>query len=295
MRLRRWKRATDWLEKPGRWRGVARSTATRSSRPRPTTAARRCLAEWNTQRREAHANARTVLDGPGRLGLRRPTVNRASEALVRWADAWRPVIPTMPTERAEIARFADWADDSPRVYAAVQDYARRQAQAGHREHARHVAQAAAADHDAVQARGELLDARGRHQRALSFYGNLGFIEDADGALTQIERRIATSEKRLAGTRERIAHLEARIAAAGTGGREASVRVDTSRLGLPADALLAARRLWLAERNAGHPAAQLRRAHGVAANESPRESQRQETWRRHEHAPGPAVPDRGISR
>ncbi len=254
------------------------------------------LTAWNAQRTEAHANARTALDGPGRLGLKWPAVNRAHEALARWAIEWQPIIPTMPTGHARIAGLADRADDTPRVYAALEDHARRQAQAGHPEHAGDVAHAAATHREALQALGELREARGRYQRELGYYGRLGDTEDPGQRLTHIERQIAGAEERLGGSRERIAHLEGRIAAAGTGGsREAPVQLDTSRRGPPADAVLAARRQWLDERDAAQHAARLERAHAVATADSPRESQSHETWRRHEPAPGPAVPDQGISR
>jgi len=254
------------------------------------------LTVWNAQRQEAHANARTALDGPGRLGLRWPAVNRANEALARWAIKWQPIIPTMPTGHEAMARFADRADDTARIYAAVEDYARRQAQARHPEHTRNVAHASATHRDAVQALGELLDARGRCQEALGYYGRLGHTEDPGQRLTQIERQIADAEQRLGESRERIAHLEGCIAAVGTGGsREAPVQLDTSRPRLPSDAVLSARRQWLDERDAAQHAARLERAHAAATTGSPRESQSQETWRRHEPAPRLAGPNQGISR
>jgi hypothetical protein len=254
------------------------------------------LTAWNTQRGDAQVNARTVLDGPGRLSLKWSPVNRANEALARWAVEWQPIIPTMPTRHAQIARFADRADHTASIYAAVEDYARRQAEARHPEHQRHIARAAAADRAAVQASGALYDTRARHRQELDYYGTIGHTEDPDKRLAQIGRQIAATEERLGDSRERIAHLEGRIAAAGTrGGQAAPVQLDTSRLGLPADAVLSARGHWLDERDAAQHAARLKRAHAVATADSPRESQRQETWRRHEHAPGPAVPDQGISR
>lgn len=101
------------------------------------------LAAWNAQRGQAHANARGVLDGPGQLGLKRAAVNRANEALARWAVTWHPIIPDIPAGHADIARFADRADDNLTVYAAVEDYAGRQAAARHPGHQHHAAQAAA--------------------------------------------------------------------------------------------------------------------------------------------------------
>ncbi|MGI9156738.1 MAG: AAA family ATPase, partial [Marmoricola sp.] len=254
------------------------------------------LTAWNAQRPEAHANARTALDGPGRLGLKWPAVNRANEALARWAIEWQPIIPTMPTGHAAIARFAGRADDVPRVYAALEDHARRQAQAGHPEHAGDVAYAVAAHRETLHALAEWRDARSRYQRELGYYGHLGHTEDAGERLAHIERQIADTEQRLAGTRERIAHLEGCISAAGPGGSPAApVPLDTSRLDPPADAVLSARRQWLDERDAAQHAARLETAHAAATADSRRESRSQETWRRHEPAPRLAGPDQGISR
>ncbi|MGI9156550.1 MAG: MobF family relaxase [Marmoricola sp.] len=250
------------------------------------------LIAWNTQRREAHANARTVLDGSGRLGLKWAAVNRASEALARWAVSWQPIIPAMPTGHEAIARFADRADDTPRIHAAINDFAGRQAAAHHPEHERHVALAAAADRVAVHASAQRYDTRVRHQRELGHYGSLGHIEDADAALA----RIAATEQRLDGTRGRIDRLEDRLTAAAGGGVQAGpVRVEPSRLGQPSDAVLAARRHWLDERDAEQHAARLRSAHRVATPESSQELRRQETWRRHDQVLRPASPDPGVGR
>jgi len=251
------------------------------------------LAAWNTQRREANANARTVLDGSGRLGLRWAAVNRAHEALARWAVSWQPIIPAMPTGHEAIARFGDRADDTPRIHAAIGDFARRQAAARHPQHERHVAEATAADRVAGQASAQLYDTRARHWRELGHYGSLGRIEDADAALA----RIAATEQRLDGTRGRIGRLENRLTAAvnGGGGQAGRVRVERSRLGQPSDAVLAARCRWLDERDAEQHISRLRSANPVATPESLQELRRQETWRRHEQVLRPASPDPGVGR
>ncbi|CAN5758815.1 hypothetical protein BH18ACT7_BH18ACT7_06560 [soil metagenome] len=250
------------------------------------------LAAWNTQRREANANARTVLDGSGRFGLRWAAVNPASEALARWAVSWQPIIPALPTGHEAIARFADRFDDSPRIYAAIDDFAGRQAAACHPELERHVAEATAADCVAVQASAKLYDTRARHRRELGHYGSLGRIEDADAALA----RIAATEQRLDETRGRIARLEYRLTTAAGGSVQAGpVRVETSPPGQRADVVLAARRHWLDEHDAEQHAARLRSAHRVATPESTEELRRQETWRRHEQVLRPASPEPGVGR
>ena len=255
------------------------------------------LAEWNAQRPAAQTNARKVLDGPGRLGLKLPAVNRANEALSRWSVTWQPIIPAVPTEHSAIARFADRAEDTPRIHAALEDHARRQAAVRHPEHERHVAEAAAADHDVIDARVELSTIRDRHQRELAYYGRLGHTEAPHQQLTQIEQRIATTEQRLAETRAQIARLEHGLMAAAAGGGKADpVRVDASRHGQPADSVTAARSHWFAERDAEQHAAQLTGADRVAIADSarpPRENP--ETWRRHGHGRNNSTPDHGIAR
>ncbi len=257
------------------------------------------LADWHAQRPAAHANARTVLDGLGRLGLKLPAVNRANEALARWSVSWQPIIPTIPTGHAEIARFADRADDTPRIYAAVDHHARRRAEARHPEHPHQVAEAAAADRGVAQAWLELRDTQSRHQRKLADYGNLAHTGSPDERLAQIEQQIATTQHRLAETRERISHLERELA---TPQRDAVSghrwRPDNSpaRPGQPADAVHAARTNWSAELAAKQQAAQREIAHRIAVALAAREQQqRSETWRQHEPAPIPVMPDHGIGR
>ena len=253
------------------------------------------LAAWNTQRPKASANARTVLDGPGRLGLRWAAVNRATDALARWAVEWQPIIPAMPTDHAEIARFANRADDTPRIYAAIDEFARGQAAARHPEHDRHAAQAAAADRVAVQASEKLYDTRARHQRELGYYGRLGDTRNPGERFAEAEKQVNTTEQRLEGSRDRMAHLEASLTAAAPGGQAGRPRAQTLRLGQPADAVLAARRHWLDERDAEQQAARLRSMHRMAIADDQRESQSQGTWRRHEYGFGPEVTDHGIGR
>ena len=73
------------------------------------------LANWDSERLAVREAAQVVLDGPGRLQLRRTAVNRAGQQLVDWADVWRPYLPAMPTDPQQIARLADRSDDRPRL------------------------------------------------------------------------------------------------------------------------------------------------------------------------------------
>ncbi|MDQ3463371.1 MAG: hypothetical protein M3500_01330 [Actinomycetota bacterium] len=255
------------------------------------------LADWNARRGDARANAQTVLDGPGRLGLKWAAVNRANEALASWSVSWQPIIPTMPTGHADIARFADRTDDVPRIYAAVDDYARRQAEVSHPEHKCHIAQATAAHRAAVRASGHLHDTRGRHRQELGYYGRLGETQDPDERLAQIERQIASRQQRLTSTRERITHLERSLASAQNEVRGQAERITVSPLGLgqPADAVQAARTQWSAEHAVAQQAARREAAHRQAAADIARDQERRETWRRHEPSPTVTTPDHGIGR
>ncbi|TQN44420.1 AAA domain-containing protein [Blastococcus colisei] len=78
------------------------------------------LGSWDTGRHAARDAAQVVLDGPGRLRLRRAAVNRAGEQLVDWAETWRPYLPAMPTDPQQIARLADRSDDRPRLWTAFE-------------------------------------------------------------------------------------------------------------------------------------------------------------------------------
>ncbi|SNR59229.1 hypothetical protein SAMN06272737_11471 [Blastococcus mobilis] len=93
------------------------------------------LRRWDKERGAAHAAARVVLDGPGRLGLRRAAVARAGEQMVDWANRWRPHVPALPTEPGQLARVAGWFDDRPALSAALNASARRAAEHAHPEHA----------------------------------------------------------------------------------------------------------------------------------------------------------------
>ncbi|SDY91307.1 hypothetical protein SAMN05661080_04996, partial [Modestobacter sp. DSM 44400] len=64
------------------------------------------LARWDGERDAASAAAKVVLDGPGRLGLRRAAVARAVDQLTDWADQWRPHVPSLPEMRHQLARVA---------------------------------------------------------------------------------------------------------------------------------------------------------------------------------------------
>ncbi|MGY2074846.1 MobF family relaxase [Blastococcus sp. SYSU DS0828] len=166
------------------------------------------LGSWDTGRDAARDAAQVVLDGPGRLRLRRAAVNRAGEQLVDWADAWRPHLPAMPTDPQQIARLADRSDDRPRLWTAFDSYARHHAEHAHPEHAQLRATAATAQKAHRHAGAAVADARRQHEARLARFGSLAWILDPAERLADTGRDIATARTELAAVRARIVRLTA---------------------------------------------------------------------------------------
>jgi hypothetical protein len=191
------------------------------------------VAGWDAQRDEARQAARTVLGGPGRLGLRRAAVARSGAELTDWANRWRPHLPSLPTDPGQITRVASWSADNPRLWAALDASARRHAEDAHPEHARlRAAEAAAqaAHDDACRA---LDDTRRQHEGQLARFGRLAWASDPGAQLDDAEREVTTTREKLAVVRASIARLTA----------EPALR------GQPADRLSQERDRWRARRDA----------------------------------------------
>ncbi|CCG04773.1 MobF family relaxase [Blastococcus saxobsidens] len=166
------------------------------------------LASWDAGRNASRDAARVVLDGPGRLGLRRGAVNRAGEQLVDWADAWRPYLPAMPTDPQLIARLADRSDDRPRLWTAFDSYARHHAERAHPENAQSRGTAATAQEAHRHAGAAVADARRQHEERLARFGSLAWTLDPAGRLAHTDRNITAAHTELAAVRARIARLTA---------------------------------------------------------------------------------------
>ncbi|WP_092194901.1 MobF family relaxase [Blastococcus tunisiensis] len=166
------------------------------------------LANWESERLAVREAAQVVLDGPGRLRLRRAAVNRAGEQLVDWADAWRPYLPAMPTDPQQIARLADRSDDRPRLWTAFDSYARHHAQRAHPEHAQLRATAATAQETHRHAGAAVVDARRQQEDRLARFGSLAWTLDPAERLADTDRAIAAARAELAAIRARIARLMA---------------------------------------------------------------------------------------
>jgi len=168
----------------------------------------RLLTAWDSQRDAAREAARVVLDGPGRLALRRAAVARATEQLTAWADTWRPYLPTMPTEPRGIATVAGSADGRARLRAAFDDHARRHAESAHPEHARLAAEADAAQTAHGTAQRELAHARRDRDERLARLDATGHPFDPATQLADAERDVAATEQQLAAVRSHIERLRA---------------------------------------------------------------------------------------
>jgi exodeoxyribonuclease V alpha subunit len=164
------------------------------------------LARWDGERDAARAAARVVLDGPGRLGLRRGAVARAGEQLTDWADRWRHHVPSLPTDPKNLAPVAGWFEDRPALWRALDASARQAAERAHPEHAQLRAAADAARHAAEQARRALAEASRRREERLDTLGPVAWAPDPAGRLTDLHRDIATTRQELTDARARIATL-----------------------------------------------------------------------------------------
>jgi exodeoxyribonuclease V alpha subunit len=164
------------------------------------------LHEWDSQRDTARDAAQVVRAGPGRLGLRLAAVNRATEHLAHWSVTWQPYLPAMPTSSVQIAHYANWADNTPRLWAAFDDYARQRAEHANPEHAslQAVAETAATAHS--EAWRAYADTRRRHQDQLAQYGTLAHTSDPEEHLTRLHRDITTTEAELATAQQRLTTL-----------------------------------------------------------------------------------------
>ncbi|MDK3255268.1 MobF family relaxase [Blastococcus capsensis] len=166
------------------------------------------LARWDGERPATRTAARTVLDGPGRLRLRRGAVARAGEQLTDWADRWRPHLPYLPTEAGELARVAGWFDDRPALWTAFDASAHRAAEQAHPEHAQLHTAVDATRLAAEQARRALAEARRERDQRLDPFEPMAWSPDPVGRLGGLQRDIAATRQDLTEVRVRIASLTA---------------------------------------------------------------------------------------
>jgi hypothetical protein len=143
---------------------------------------------WAQQRPAARDAARTVLAGPGRLGLHRRAVTQADTELQQWADTWRPVVTDLPTDPAQLALLGVGHDTS-HVDTAIDIYARTVAEAAHPEHQAALATAQAATDRAEQTERAYQRTVGNHGQRLIRYGNLAAMRDPEALMPRAEWRV----------------------------------------------------------------------------------------------------------
>ena len=168
----------------------------------------RLRQDWDTSRPAARAAAQTIHAGTGRIGQHRGAVRRASDHLQAWAQQWRPIVASLPSDADQLAVLAAGHDD-PSLGQAITAYARKVAEGAHPDHA--PAQAAA--HAARQTAERALDAYDKtcthYPAELAAYGNLAWLPDPADRLGQSQRDVAelTDQLRAAQGRVRAALAE----------------------------------------------------------------------------------------
>ena len=171
----------------------------------------RLRQEWDTSRPGARTAAQTIAAGTGWIGQHRGAVRRASDHLQAWAQQWRPIVASLPTDTAQLAVLAAGHDD-PNLGQAITAYARTLAEGAHPDHT--PAQAGA--HAARQTAARALDAYEKtcthYPAELADHGNLAWLPDPAGYLAEAKLDVAelTEQLRAAQGRVRTALAEPAI-------------------------------------------------------------------------------------
>jgi len=233
----------------------------------------RLRQQWDTARPGPRAAAQTIAAGTGRIGQHRRAVRRASGHLQAWAQAWRPIVASLPTDTDQLAVLAAGYDD-PNLGQAITAYARTLAEDAHPDHT--PAQAAA--HAAHQTAARALDAYDKtcthYPAELADHRNLTWLPDPAGRLAQSQREVAELTDQL-----HAAHGRVRAALA-----EPAVR------SLPQERIETEHERWATESQQQH-------REEPAASDGPDVPPSPTSWRQHERsAPSYAPkPSRGIDR
>nr|WP_242472020.1 hypothetical protein [Blastococcus sp. TML/C7B] len=192
------------------------------------------LNRWDAGRETARQAARVILDGPGRLGLRRGAAARAGEQLTDWHATWAPHLPGLPADHARLTRTAAGNDDRSALEAALGAAARRAAEHAHPDYAALAAAAVAAERTHYTAQRALDRARYDHDHR---YGTTG---QNDHAL-----QLADAERALAATRQQLTDVRARIA---------TLQTEPALLAQPPERLQLEHQAWRARRDVAQRAA-----------------------------------------
>ena len=194
----------------------------------------RLRQEWDTGRPAARAAAQTIAAGTGRIGQHRGAVRRASQHLQAWAQQWRPIVASLPTDTDQLAVLAAGYDD-PSLGQAITAYARTLAEDAHPDHAPAQAAAHAARQTAAQALDVYEKARTHYPAELADHGNLAWLPDPADRLAESQLDVAELTDQL-----RAAHGRVRAALA-----EPAVR------SLPQECIETERERWATEPHEQH--------------------------------------------
>jgi len=233
----------------------------------------RLRQEWATGRPGARAAAQTIAAGTGRLGQHRGAVRRASDHLQAWAEAWRPIVASLPTDTDQLADLTAGYDD-PSIGQAITAYARKVAEGAHPDHAPAQTRAQDARHTAERALDAYERARTHYPAELADHGNLAWLPDPAGHLAEAKLDVTELTDQLRAARGRV-----RAALA-----EPAIR------SLPQERIESERERWAADRQA---LAQDERTASAGADVTPSPtSGRQHERSTETYAPKPS---RGIGR
>ncbi|MBC7560117.1 MAG: TrwC relaxase, partial [Dermatophilaceae bacterium] len=171
----------------------------------------RLRQEWDASRPAARAAAQTIAAGTGRIGQHRGAVRRASDHLHAWAQQWRPIVASLPTDTDQLAVLAG-GHDSPNLTETISAYAHKVAEGAHPDHAPAQAAAHAARHTAARALDVYDKTRTSYPAELDDHGNLAWLPDPAGHLAEAELDVAdlTDQVRAAQGRVRAALAEPAI-------------------------------------------------------------------------------------
>jgi len=168
----------------------------------------RLRQDWDTGRPAARAAAQTIAAGTGRIGQHRAAVRRASDHLQTWAETWRPIVASLPTDTDQLAVLAA-GHDNPSLAETITAYSRTLAEDAHPDHTPALAAAQAARHTAERALDVYEKARTSYPAELADHGNLAWLPDFAGHLAEAELDVAelTDQLRAAQGRVRAALAE----------------------------------------------------------------------------------------
>ena len=165
----------------------------------------RIWATWRQELSEAERAAQVVRDGAGRLGRHRRQVHDACAELVVFGERWRPAVPDLTADPAELADQVRWLH-GPRVEDPINAFIARSVADAHpdADHIRDAERDAYTAHNrAERARTQLNEAMHAELRP---YGRTAHTRDATGRLTAVVDELAGVESELRTASARVQAL-----------------------------------------------------------------------------------------